>query len=154
MDAARPPGRRRLGIAFRIVIGVAVFAFVVLRDPDGLRRAIAGADPAWMACALSAMLAGLVVSALRWRAYLQALEIALPAPTLFRLYFAGTFFNAFLPTGVGGDAWKALRLSRGADSRAQAFASVFLDRFAGVMGLALLGFGAVSYTHLTLPTKA
>jgi uncharacterized protein (TIRG00374 family) len=89
------------------------------------------------------MLCVLVVSTFRWQIFLQELDLALPVGTLLRLYFVGTFFNAFLPTGVGGDAYKAIRLGRGSRSLAHAFASVILDRFAGILGLASIGLVAV-----------
>ena len=43
-----------------------------------------------------------------------------------RLYVLGMFYNFFLPGGIGGDAYKAIKLQKTFDS--------------------------VSYTHLTLPT--
>jgi uncharacterized membrane protein YbhN (UPF0104 family) len=73
--------------------------------------------------------------------------------TLFRLYYVGTFFNAFLPTGIGGDAYKALRLGRDKESLAPAFASVFLDRFAGVVGMAALGLVSSSYVLASGDTR-
>lgn len=141
MDAR---ARKLLGGVARVVVGAGVFAFVVLRKPAELGDALRAADLSWVVLAFVALVAGLLVSALRWRAYLEALEIPLPAAALVRLYFVGTFFNAFLPTGVGGDAYKALRLARAGSSGSRAFASVFLDRFAGVIGLAIIGlFGVV-----------
>jgi glycosyltransferase 2 family protein len=144
------PVRKRGGafkIFTRIVVGVGVFGFLIWRSDvgelwDTLRKANLG----YLLGALGAIFTGLFVSALRWKAYLDALELELSYPTLFRLYFVGTFFNAFLPTGIGGDAYKAVRLGRGKESLAPAFASVFLDRFAGVVGMAAIGL--VSSTYL------
>src|SRR5258708_40333814 len=69
----------------------------------------------------------------------------MPYPTLLRLYFVGTFFNSFLPSGIGGDAYKAVRIGRARGGIASAFASVFLDRFAGFIGLSGLGLlGAIT----------
>jgi hypothetical protein len=129
-----------LNIAVRVIIGAGVFALLLARtDLSSLADELSGARPGFVAGAVSLFLAGLGVSALRWREYLVALEIAMPFPALYRLYFVGTFFNAFLPTGIGGDAYKAIRLGRARGRLTPAFASVFLDRFAGVVGLALIG---------------
>lgn len=138
--------RHPLRFLIRIVIGVGVVGVLVARtDREGLVDAIRRADVEWFVAAALALFAGIGVSALRWRAYLDALELPLPWGTLYRLYFVGTFFNAFLPTGIGGDAYKAVQIGRRMTSLAPAFASVFLDRFAGVMALALIGFsGAVA----------
>lgn len=145
-----PPVRKRGGtltILIRIVVGAGVFGFLIWRSDVGeLWDTIKDADVGYLVGALGAIFTGLFVSAFRWKAYLDALELTLSYATLFRLYFVGTFFNAFLPTGIGGDAYKAVRLGRGKESLAPAFASVFLDRFAGVVGMA--GIGLVSSAYI------
>jgi hypothetical protein len=142
----KPPVRakraRWLKVAVRVVVGVGVLGFVVLRHPQGLLDYLKRAEPEWLALAFASIIAGLCISALRWRVYLEALDLHLPFGTLFRLYFVGTFFNAFLPTGIGGDAYKAIRIGRDRGALSRAFASVFLDRFAGILGLAAIGFGS------------
>lgn len=131
---------KSLKVLARLVVGVAVSAVLVARtDLAELGRQIRAADAVYIAAAAGLFFVGLGVSALRWREYLIALEYPMPYPTLYRLYFVGTFFNAFLPTGVGGDAYKAIRIGRARGETARAFSSVFLDRFAGMIGLALIG---------------
>jgi hypothetical protein len=138
-----------LKLLIRIGVGVAVLGFIVLRHPEGILDKLSHARPGYLALAFAAILAGLMVSALRWRVYLQALDLDLPVPTLFRLYFVGTFFNAFLPTGIGGDGYKAIRLGRDRGSLSRAFASVFLDRFAGIVGLSVIGFVSTLFLVLS-----
>lgn len=139
-----PQPRSRSGllkVALRVTVGAGVFAILIVRSDVGeLWSTIREARVAFLLVAVAAIFIGLIVSAMRWRAYLDALEMPMPTSTLFRLYFVGTFFNAFLPTGIGGDAYKAMRLGRDKSSFAPAFASVFLDRFAGVVGLSVFGF--------------
>jgi glycosyltransferase 2 family protein len=127
-------------ILVRIGVGLAVLAFIVLRHPAGLVSELKHAKPVWLAAAFASVLAGLFVSAFRWRVYLSELDLHLTTRALLRLYFVGTFFNAFLPTGIGGDGYKAIRLGRDRGSLSRAFASVFLDRFAGIVGLSAIGF--------------
>lgn len=142
----KPPVQSRatrwLKIAGRVAVGFGVLGFVVLRHPEGLVEELADAKPLWLAVAFFSIIAGLFISALRWRVYLHALDLHMSFGTLFRLYFVGTFFNAFLPTGIGGDAYKAIRIGRDRGSLSRAFATVFLDRFAGILGLAAIGFGS------------
>lgn len=149
-DGAQPaPARKRGGglkIMIRVVVGAGVFGFLIWRSDVGeLWDTLKRADVVYLLGALGAIFSGLFTSAFRWKAYLDALEIPLSYATLFRLYFVGTFFNAFLPTGIGGDAYKAVRLGRGKESLAPAFASVFLDRFAGVVGMAAIGLVSSAY---------
>ena len=147
-DQRAPVSKRGGGlkILIRVVVGAGVFGFLIWRSDVGeLWDTLKQADVAFLLAALGAIFIGLFVSAFRWKAYLDALELPLSYATLFRLYFVGTFFNAFLPTGIGGDAYKAVRLGRGKESLAPAFASVFLDRFAGVVGMAAIGLVSSSY---------
>jgi uncharacterized protein (TIRG00374 family) len=51
------------------------------------------------------------------------------------LYFVGSFFNMFLPTGVGGDAVKMYELSRDDHKVAESISSVLVDRFLGLFFL-------------------
>lgn len=134
-----------LKVLIRIGVGAGLVAALVWRsDLASIANALARVRPGYIAIAVVLMVSVLVVSAFRWRIFLRELDIELPFGTLLRLYFVGTFFNAFLPTGVGGDAYKAFRLGRGSQRLAHAFASVVLDRFAGIVGLAIIGLIAVA----------
>ena len=140
-DVKKPGKGALFKLLIRIAIGLAVVAILIVRTPDrtALRHALTSASKGWVVAAALALFCGIAVSAMRWRAYLDALEIYLPFPTVLRLYFVGTFFNAFLPSGIGGDGYKAVRIGRARGGMAQAFASVFLDRFAGFVALAGIG---------------
>lgn len=128
----------------RTVVGVGIIALLVVRsDVRAIGEAIADADAIWIGLAFALMLGVLAVSGLRWEVFLRSLGVELaPGPTM-RLTFVGGFFNAFLPTGVGGDAYKAMRV-RGPDvALSRAVASVLLDRIAGIVCLAAIGLVAV-----------
>jgi glycosyltransferase 2 family protein len=152
LDSDNAPEAKRsrggaLKIVLRIVVSGGVIAFLLAKaDVATLWDTLQDARVGYLLLALLAIFVGLFVSAFRWKAYLDAVELSLSTGSLLRLYFVGTFFNAFLPTGIGGDAYKAMRLGRGRESLAPAFASVFLDRFAGVVGMA--AFGLVSSAYL------
>ena len=136
------PGKGALfKLLIRIGIGLLVVAILIWRTPDRhkLATTLTHAHVGWVVAAGVAIFAGIFASTLRWKAYLYALEIYLPFPTVLRLYFVGTFFNAFLPSGIGGDAYKAVRIGKARGGMPSAFASVFLDRFAGFIGLSGLG---------------
>jgi uncharacterized membrane protein YbhN (UPF0104 family) len=87
------------------------------------------------------LVCALFVSSFRWQAYLRALELDIPFGSVVRLYFVGQFFNSFLPSGVGGDAYKAVRIGKEPRKIPEALASTFLDRFAGFVALSLIGIG-------------
>lgn len=143
------PPRSAVKIVARFLIGLAVIAILLWRiGPEGrtdLVQQLRAARVAWVVLAAAVLTGALVVSSLRWKAYLDALELAMPLPAVIRLYFVGQFFNSFLPSGVGGDAYKAVRIGRRPRKIPEAIASTFLDRFAGFVALAAIGvLGALS----------
>ncbi len=134
-----PRAGREAKLALRATVGAGLVGLLLWRaDPRAVVHSIAQARPVPVTLAFGLALLTLVVSALRWRSFLNPLGFRLPSGALIRLYFVGAFFNAFLPTGIGGDAYKATRLRGGVGARPRSFASVLLDRIAGVVGLALL----------------
>lgn len=87
----------------------------------------------------------LVVRAGRWGVLLWALDLAVPFRRLVRLYFVGTFFNSFLPTGFGGDVVRALELTQDTPTPA-AVGTVLVDRLTGLLVLLAMGLVALPFS--------
>jgi glycosyltransferase 2 family protein len=136
-----PPHRPRvLKALLRTAVGVALIVFLAWRsDVQSIFRALGAADRLLILIANALMLLLIVVSAFRWGIFLKRLNVPLPAGTTLRLTFVGSFFNSFLPTGIGGDAYKAIKVKDAPTSMATSFASVVLDRFSGIFALATIG---------------
>jgi uncharacterized protein (TIRG00374 family) len=131
--------RRALSLGLRATIGaLGIGLLLVNADLRALKTAFAHVNPGSAALAFGLLLLGLAISALRWQVFLRPVGLAQPIGELLRLTFVGNFFNVFLPTGVGGDAYKAFRLRHTAGSMASPLATVFLDRLAGLVGLAFV----------------
>ena len=87
-----------------------------------------------------------VFSSLRWK-YLILSEKKISLFYLIKLYLIGSFFNNFLPTSIGGDAYKILKLGEKIDSRTDAFTATFLERFLGMIALLVISiFGVISFS--------
>lgn len=128
----------KLGRTLRIVISLVVLAIVIVNvGTENLLGALRAIDLRWFAIAVLIHLAGLVIRTWRWSMLIAALGTPLAFGRLFYLYLAGTFFNTFLPTGIGGDVVKIIELSpqRGG---AQAFSTVLADRLTGILGSSLI----------------
>jgi glycosyltransferase 2 family protein len=137
------PARIGLLIA-RIGIAAIATRFALGKDPGEALRTLTDARAGWVAAAFGAMLGMVGLSALRWRSYLHAIgHIDVSRVTALRLTIVGGFFNAFLPTGVGGDAYKAMRVAP-KGRRSESFASVLLDRFSGLVGIAVVTAAAIA----------
>ncbi|MBX3312789.1 MAG: flippase-like domain-containing protein [Actinobacteria bacterium] len=93
---------------------------------------------AWLAGALVLTLVGVVLSAVRWAAVLDALDIRAPFRRLLTLYFAGQFMGNVLPSTIGGDALRVTRLGRETGESPTVFASVVLERLTGWLVLPVI----------------
>jgi glycosyltransferase 2 family protein len=139
-------GGRAMRIGLRAAVGVLIVGLLLVRaDAHALIDSLRHADAREVALAFLVLLAGLVVNAFRWQLFLRPLGLALPPSDLVRLTFVGTFFNAFFPTGFGGDAYKSFRLRDRAAGVAPPLATAILDRLAGLAGLALLGLAGCAW---------
>lgn len=148
----RHPGLRFLLLLARISVAALAFRFAIGKDPGTAFAALGDADVFWLSMAGLSMLATVAISGFRWHSYLRAIGLTTTTGTALRLTFIGGFFNAFLPSGVGGDAYKAVRVAaRG--SRSEAFASVLLDRFSGLVGLSIVAITAIILDLEVTPKK-
>lgn len=149
---AKHPALRIALIVLRFVIAGIAIRFALGKDPGAAFRSLGDADPGWLALAGAGMIAAVALSGFRWHSYLHAIGLRTSRATAVRLTFVGGFFNAILPSGVGGDAYKAMRVAaRG--SRSEAFASVLLDRFSGLVGLAVVAMAAIAFDLEETPKR-
>lgn len=81
---------------------------------------------------------GVVISTYQWRALLAADGVRMRFGLLVRLYLAGIAFSHFLPTGMGGDAYKALYVGRASGNVAGSVSAVVLARVTGFLGMLLV----------------
>lgn len=135
-----------------VVVGVtlALLALVLRRVGLGdLVDTLRGADLRYLALAvlMTPLLVGTSVA--KWQVLLRAVGYEVSFVYLVKLYLTGYFFNNFLPSNVGGDVVRMVELGSHIDDHARGAASVFMERFTGLLVLALLA--VVSFlTNLTL----
>lgn len=93
-----------------------------------------------------------VASAFKWQLLLGADGVRLPLKRLLGSYLIGSFFNLFLPSSIGGDAYRVIETRRHGGA-AKSFASVFADRATGFAALATWGLLFSSLGWARLPDK-
>ena len=143
--------RQRLFNLARIVISAGLLVWIV--RSAGLAQLVEVARRAdWRLFGMAAALAlvGIVVRALRWQALLVAVGARVPFRRVLYLYFAGAFFNAFLPTGFGGDVVRVLEIGPGATSQ-QAAGTALVDRLTGFIVLFALALVSLPFAYRLLP---
>lgn len=127
------------GVALAVLLLVLVIASAGLQD---LWATLQTVDAGYLlaACGLNLFMAALM--AYRWY-ILYAVDSARPTyRRLLALTFIGIFVNSLLPSVVGGDAYRAVRTKR-EDGFSGALSVVYVDRLTGLMGLGLVGLGAL-----------
>lgn len=148
-------GQRRgrwLNLA-RVVISLGLLTWVLSRAGVGALIDLArGARLGLLSMAIGLMVLGVVVRAYRWRLLLGAVGARPPFGRLVYLYFVGSFFNAFLPTGFGGDVVRVLEAGEGLRSE-QAAGTVLVDRLSGFIGLFGLALAALPFAHGLAPAQ-
>jgi uncharacterized membrane protein YbhN (UPF0104 family) len=100
--------------------------------------------PLWsVIVALIAIVLGLLISTWKWSWALRLHELRYPFGQLWRVLCSGFFLNNFLPTAVGGDAYRVYRTLPEEGYRLRALSAVVIERAVGFMALIMLGcFGA------------
>lgn len=90
---------------------------------------------------------GIVISSYQWRSLLNAERIRSDLASLIDLYLVGIAFSHFLPTGMGGDAVKALYVGRDAGNSTGSTSAVIMSRVTGFFGMLLLAFPVLLIWH-------
>lgn len=133
----------RLGISAGLLI--LLFAFVV--DPAAVGEQLRAAADHPLALATAFLLycvLGSLVRGFRWRALILGLGQPIRLGRATELFLVGTYFNQFLPTGIGGDLVRALALAQDGMGRARAASTVIVDRALGLLPLFALGLAALA----------
>jgi uncharacterized protein (TIRG00374 family) len=117
-------------------------------DLDEIFDRIGSADLLVLLFAFIFKLAGIYISAVRWRILLRAQGADATIPFLTSSYFVGFFFNNMLPSSIGGDVVRIYDSWRSGTNRPTAVTVIFVDRFLGSLALIFMVFGT-----LLIPTQ-
>jgi uncharacterized protein (TIRG00374 family) len=129
---ARGTGSTILKIGVTLALYAGVFYYIGIHH---IWERLQTVQPGWVVLGILTYAAGQWLSAWRWWILLRPVELTVPYLRMVSFYFIGMFFNFFLPTIVGGDAVKAILLSRETGAPAKATMSVFMERNVGLLAL-------------------
>lgn len=145
--------RRHSSTVLKIGITVVGLIFVLLAVPAGeVADVMVDVQWIWVAIAFVMVLASLVLRAFRWNLLLRGLDVVLPFGRLVELYFVGNFFNAFLPSGFGGDAVRIFEVARDVPANIAA-GTVLVDRLTGLIMLFVMALMALPFRPDDFPTS-
>lgn len=126
----------RLGVTAALV-GVAARVF----DLRTFGETLLAASPGWIALSCGSYLIAAAFMAVRWRRLLAKDAARLPWWRCFRIYLESFLVGLALPSLLGGDAYRAVRVRRAMPSLTGAAVNVVAERAIGA--LALLAFGSL-----------
>ncbi|MCD6553113.1 MAG: flippase-like domain-containing protein [Anaerolineae bacterium] len=139
--------RKRLFNVLKIAVSLGLIAFILTRvDLVKTWNALREAHWGIMAVAFTLFVLTLPLRAFRWKALLDGLGVHASISRLTVLYFVGTFFNIFLPTGVGGDVVRAVEFTQDSRHGAEAIGTVFVDRLTGLLVLFVIALAALPFS--------
>ena len=124
------PAKWRPAGDFRAVAGQIVH--------PGMSRVLGRVRPGLLLLAVAIITAQLTLMGVRWWYLMRYESLGIGLWTTIRLMYVGHFFNFFLPGSTGGDVLRAYLVTRRTKARTVAVATVLLDRFAGLAGMAVL----------------
>jgi hypothetical protein len=133
-------------LRFTITLGLLIY-LVWQADPLQIWQKLQTVHLSWLLLAILLQFGGVALSSYKWRIILSARDQQQPYKWLLNTYLAGQFANNFLPTGVGGDAVRAVQLGRKIGSYSQSSASIFVDRLTGFLALSLIANVALVMTY-------
>ena len=146
--AGQSPLVPRLLLALKITIPVLVVGWLLWRIPADQWEALRNRPKQWGfgALAFVLLLCTVLLSFLRWRLLVRALDLPFRVRDALRLGFLGYFCNFIGTGGFGGDLFKAVFIARGQPGRQpEAVATVLADRVVGLYGLLVVGAAAALY---------
>lgn len=142
--------RDRYMSVIRVTLALVLILFIIRRIDERQLLVLLGdsfrARWAWWVSALAATYFGLHIGVLRWFALLRANGLVVRFGIVFRDYFIGQFFNAFMLGACGGDMARAVAVTRTCpEQKAAALSTVVMDRGIGLLVTVAVGCLAVLF---------
>jgi uncharacterized membrane protein YbhN (UPF0104 family) len=90
--------------------------------------------------------------AFKWMHLCTALNLDPKFSRFLKIYYVASFLGYCLPTTLGGEAYKAARLSRYEDGH-KVFASMFMEKIIGVFSTVFFAWAGSIYISFSLPNE-
>ncbi|MEM8863471.1 MAG: lysylphosphatidylglycerol synthase transmembrane domain-containing protein [Chloroflexota bacterium] len=144
--------KKYIGTILRVGITVLGLVWAVrVIDFPALWEILKDANWMWVFVGFLMAMMSMPLRAWRWLVLLRGLGVRkVSFWQLTQLYFVGNFFNAFLPSGFGGDVVRVVEVAQEVPADV-ATGTVFLDRFTGLMVLFVMGLIGLPFRPTDFP---
>lgn len=137
---AKPEMKRTLNFLAKVAVSTLLLWLCYRRvDVAGLRSQLGTIRWSWVALFFALLASNTLLASLKWRLLLAADGIRQPLRRLFASHLTGAFFSLFLPSTIGGDAYRIADIGHHSARTANTAASVLVDRLTGFIALATYG---------------
>ena len=123
-------------VQFLVGIG-AVVGVLLSVDLNAAKVALMGISVRDLGILLSLSVALVLVSVIKWKAFLARLGIQASVAHLSRLYLVGYFINLVMPSSLGGDVVRSLYVGKNID-RVRAVSATMLERYTGLLAMLVM----------------
>ena len=145
----------KLSVLIRIVVSIGLIAFMLSRlDLENMLRFLRRADVSLVLATLVTVFIDRSFMVVRWMKLVEALDIQVPRLRVVKIFFLSTFFGSFLPSGIGGEAVRAVSFSRLTSRAVESVASVVMDRLLGLLSMLLMGLMSLTVFYRVYPHPA
>lgn len=140
----RPARKGRWGLVLRLTVSVLLLAWVIGgADWSKVLDLVQQAEMLWLVLFVLFTPLQVGISVAKWRTILRACGHRVRFWSLYGIFVVSQFYNNLLPSSVGGDVVRAVMLSRRVNDPRQAWASIVVERFTGLLVLVLMAVVAV-----------
>lgn len=138
----------------KIIFSVLLVYFIFKKiDLVAIKNVLIDVRPLYLALALLFFVLSKIIAAIRLHHYFKEISIPISNLANFKLYLLGMFYNLFLPSGIGGDAYKGYVLKNTYNIPTKKIAAVlFMDRLNGMAALAILALVVATGIDLPIPS--
>lgn len=142
--------KKYLKISLKFIVSSVLLGYIFYtEDLSKVSETFSSVNLNYIYLSLFFLILNYVFSSLRW--YYLLLDERPPLSYMIKLYFVGSFFNNFLPTSIGGDAYKIYKLGEKISSKTNAFTATFLERFLGMFVLVIISlYGFLSFSKIDI----
>ena len=132
---------QRLRFLAKVSVTLALLLFLGYQmDLRKLVAILSSADPVFFLLAGLVQISGVLLSVIRWQTILRNFDLHTGFLPLTKIAFIGFFFNLFLPSGIGGDFFRAYYLSKRENrGMSSTLTTIVLERSAGLCALLIIG---------------
>ncbi len=135
----------KLKLILKIIISFSLIFYIIYTiGPYRILDHIIKIDRFYFSISIFLTVINVLLSSKKWQVLLRAKGEKQNFLNVCKLYYIGTFFNMFLPTNVGGDIIKAHKMSKISKKSIEAYSSVFMERFLGL--IAIISLATISTT--------